>query len=279
MKAVTLALLTSGALSPNVWAANYQQNQAKVFVQQKNQNSDVLYQYLVENGSKTPITSVTVGFDHYHRAPDLNIEPLHIISPEGWVGSIVLTEETNNFEVRWQSRGALHDISAGGSKTGFGVVLPRDDTPYRSGHFTVIFGNSMVTSDQIMDDTPSTSMDINAPEIAVALTPSWIWPPNNKLVNVTAMVTVHDDQDPSPMVRLESIECIDCQDLQADVTDALFGTDDRSFAVRAARIGKRKEGRVYRVIYSATDAAGNRATAEAAIQVPHDQRPPERDEQ
>lgn len=67
IKAITFVLLTSGALSPNVWAANYQQNQAKVFVQQKNQNSDVLYQYLVENGSKTPITSVTIGFDHYHR--------------------------------------------------------------------------------------------------------------------------------------------------------------------------------------------------------------------
>jgi hypothetical protein len=45
-----------------------------------------------------------------------------------------------------------------------------------------------------------------------------------------------------------------------------YGTDDRSFRVRAERNGSRQ--RVYTVVYSATDESGNVGYASATVTVP-----------
>jgi hypothetical protein len=42
--------------------------------------------------------------------------------------------------------------------------------------------------------------------------------------------------------------------------------------LKADRDGRNKAGRVYTVIYSATDASGNKATASATVTVTHDER-------
>jgi hypothetical protein len=102
------------------------------------------------------------------------------------------------------------------------------------------------------------------------LTPATLWPPNDKLVPVTATITVKDDYDPEPEIKLESItanELLDAHDIQ----DAQFVTDDRSFSLAAKRAGNNMAGRIYTVTYSATDASGNKATASAIVTVPHDQ--------
>ena len=48
---------------------------------------------------------------------------------------------------------------------------------------------------------------------------------------------------------------------------AAFGTDDRSFELRAERRQNGK-GRIYTVTYQATDASGNSSTATATVTVP-----------
>jgi len=42
--------------------------------------------------------------------------------------------------------------------------------------------------------------------------------------------------------------------------------------VEARRAGDDRDGRLYRVVATVSDAAGNTTTAEATILVPHDQR-------
>ena len=55
-----------------------------------------------------------------------------------------------------------------------------------------------------------------------------------------------------------------------DIAGATFGTDDRSFQLRAERKGN-GHGRVYTVTYSAQDASGNTAQQIATVTVAHDQ--------
>ena len=123
---------------------------------------------------------------------------------------------------------------------------------------------------RVPTDTPP--RDSVAPTVTVVLSPNEIWPPNRKMVSVAASVSAQDDQDPHPSVILASITCNECANPAEDVADAEYGTDDFTFSVRADRTGQNREGRVYTVTYSATDAAGNIGYGFATIIIPHDQR-------
>jgi hypothetical protein len=112
--------------------------------------------------------------------------------------------------------------------------------------------------------------DETAPTLAVSASPLQLWPPNNKLVTITVAVIISDDMDESPSVGLVSIACDDGCDAAQDIAGATLGTDDRSFQLRATRRGG-GTGRTYAITYSATDDAGNQATAQTTVRVPHDQ--------
>src|SRR5262249_13455048 len=55
-----------------------------------------------------------------------------------------------------------------------------------------------------------------------------------------------------------------------DIQDAGIGSADSSLLLRAERGGK-GPGRVYELLYRATDASGNATTALGVVTVPHDQ--------
>jgi hypothetical protein len=143
---------------------------------------------------------------------------------------------------------------------------------------------TVVTSIEI----PFTQVDVTPPTLSFTLTPATLWPPNGKLVSVTAVITVTDDYDPEPEIKLESITANETLEAE-DIRDASFGTDDRNFKLRAERKGKEDDhkqtdrgtkqlGRIYTVTYSATDASGNKSTASATVTVPHDQEEKEKAE-
>ena len=103
--------------------------------------------------------------------------------------------------------------------------------------------------------------DVTPPAISVALTPATIWPPNGKMVMVTATVVTSDDLDPAPRIELVSVVGSGAKGRGSEVADASFGTDDRQFSVRAS------PDAVYSVTYRAIDAAGNATTATAVVLV------------
>jgi len=113
-------------------------------------------------------------------------------------------------------------------------------------------------------------VDTTPPTLQVSASPSTLWPPNNKLVTVTVAVNVTDDTDPGPSVKLLSVTCDDTCNPPQDIVGATLNTDDRSFQLRATRQGG-GTGRTYAITFSATDDAGNRATAQTTVRVPHDQ--------
>jgi len=147
------------------------------------------------------------------------------------------------------------------------------DQAYLTGHFTVGFDYSTETYEGPSDWNYTgviVPIDTTAPTLSITLNPATLWPPNNKLVPVTATITVKDDYDPEPEIKLESITATETLD-DSDIQDAQPGTDDRSFSLSAKRAGNNMAGRIYTVTYSATDASGNKTTASATVTVPHDQ--------
>jgi endo-1,4-beta-xylanase len=119
-----------------------------------------------------------------------------------------------------------------------------------------------------------TVVDTTPPQLSFSLTPNTLWPPNHKLVTVTADLHVADNCDPAPAVRLTSVASNELDnglgdgDTADDIQGAVPGTDDRSFRLRAERSGE-GSGRTYTVIYEATDASSNRTRASQVVRVPH----------
>lgn len=120
-----------------------------------------------------------------------------------------------------------------------------------------------------------TVVDTTPPEIEVVLAPTLLWPPNHKMVDIAASVTVSDICDPSPTFVLASITSSEPDDARGigdghtmnDIQEAAFGTPDTAFKLRAERAG-RGSGRIYTVTYTAMDGSGNQASASAVVVVP-----------
>jgi hypothetical protein len=118
--------------------------------------------------------------------------------------------------------------------------------------------------------------DTIPPTISVSVSPTVLWPPDHRMVPITATVIVDDTCDPNPVIRLVSIISSEPEndrgdgntapDIQADI-----GTADFSLLLRAERDG-RANGRTYTITYEVEDASGNTASAQATVLVPHDRR-------
>jgi hypothetical protein len=126
------------------------------------------------------------------------------------------------------------------------------------------------------DTVDVTVMDSIPPSLSVSLSPDVLWPPNHKLVSIAASIQVTDTCDASPNVELAPITCSEPDngpgdgDASDDIQGASYGTDDRTFSLRAERSGT-GAGRVYTVTYRASDGSGNTTGQSAEAAVPHDQ--------
>ena len=132
----------------------------------------------------------------------------------------------------------------------------------------------------VLGDAPGTTIpsiasggDAGGPEITVRLAPDVLWPPDHKLVGVTATVTVRDATDPAPEFLLESITSSDPDHgngdpTKNDIQGAEIGTADTRFDLRAERKGGE---RAYVACYRAINASGGTAEACDTVFVPHDQ--------
>lgn len=258
----------------------------------------VVYKYRVQNFGTSPIKRFFIGFyppaDGADGAAELTVGPYYpggtslwlpqsvSQSPAGWGVYLAFPEESATFTLAWVEAGYYRSMKPGArgadmpiaqnppnvmppgaSWDQFSVTLHETDYAYVQGHAHMSYGNSDLTVQMEKGDTAP-------PILTVSLSPSMLWPPNGKLVSITAAITVRDDYDPEPEIKLESIT--ETEMLAAgDIQDAQIGTDDRSFSLAAKRAGNNMAGHIYTVTYSATDASGNKATASATVTVPHDQ--------
>lgn len=240
----------------------------------------IRYQYRVINSGTGTVVGLAIGSDYYHGVSELHALPVgwdfdaglpqgSSASPAHWNASVITTEESPVVEIEWRNDGTA-DIAPGQTVAGFSITVPQADQAYLTGHWTAFFGDSTVNSALLVIDDNPAPVDNTPPSITVSLSPSSVWPPDGTMYAITATISVHDDQDPNPTVKLVSITCnetLEPGDVAAD-----FGADSRTFSVRSTRLGQDKDGRIYTVTYSATDASGNTSTAQATVTVPHDQR-------
>ncbi|MFC0682561.1 hypothetical protein ACFFGH_32420 [Lysobacter korlensis] len=254
-------------------AAQRDRDAAEVHVYKEVTPDKIRYIYVVTNNGDSPITGLEVGFDHYIGEPTLEGDhPQRLLAPRGWVSTVTPLEESDMYSVAWEVESPAAAIQPGQMRVGFIIETESDRAPLTSTNWTVTIDGPMTTASEklVHIQGPAPNVDTLPPTIVARATPETIWPPNGKMRPILIELEASDETDPSPIVRLVSVECAECS--PGDIAEAVIGEDDREFKVRAMRLGSNKVGRVYRATYVAVDQSGNWAEAAAEIVVPHDQR-------
>jgi len=250
-----------------------------------------------ENYSFPQLIRLPLGWTYGERGEigrEIILVPGSTSQPMGWQSKVYGQQDISwhylEFDIRRGADGTINDIKPGQTLAGFSVTVPLEDKNiflpavtgqpvymgpdknYLKGSFKASLF-SVVDTKKIYEDVWGAiePIDTTPPTLTVSLSPSILWPANEKLVPITATITVKDDFDPQPEIQLISFIANEKADKE-DAKDAKLGTDDRQFMLRAKREGKSKAGRIYTVTYSATDGSGNKSTASATVTVPHDER-------
>jgi hypothetical protein len=181
-------------------------------------------------------------------------------STPGTNDDIVLFEWFEDF-------GLSSETSLGhGAQLSVGLPLGAHDITLRA---TDTFGVS--DTDQLI----VTIRDTTPPALSVELTPHTLWPPNDEMVPVAAIVAAVDACGESS-VLLEQVWSDEPDDAAADrmpandIHGAEVGTADFQSELRAER-SRNGDGRVYTAVYRAVDSSGNAVSEAGFTVVPHEQ--------
>jgi hypothetical protein len=119
------------------------------------------------------------------------------------------------------------------------------------------------SSGGFVQSTVTIRRDATPPAITCTPTPSTLWPPNGQLVPVSVEVEVTDETSGPDGFLLTGAPA-------ADAADFVVGEPDVAGLLRARRPGNGGD-REYTLTYTARDVAGNSATCDATVSVPHDE--------
>jgi len=271
---------------------------------------NLVYNYKVINNSDAAFNNFTIGsgfnsaknriYPQLVRLPlgwsygetgetgtEIVLTPNSTNQPTSWTSSVYGQQEKDNYYLEWltpwDDKDESNIIKPRQTVAGFSVTVPLIDSKlslpavtgqpvyigpdemYVKGGFQVGYGSGKKFQHvwgtlEREDTTP--------PTLTVTLNPSTM-PANGRMVPITATITVKDDYDPAPAVQLEAIISNEVVD-KDDVKGAEPGNDDRQFQLKAEHTEGNHAGRIYTVVYSATDGSGNKSTASATVTVPHE---------
>jgi hypothetical protein len=123
------------------------------------------------------------------------------------------------------------------------------------------------------DPTPASftwTVDTKAPVVTCAATPDNLWPANGKLIPVSMTVNVSDALSGPAGFSLVSATSSEPDSGVGDIQGFTTGTASVTGLLRASRSGS-GAGRIYTLMYSGSDRAGNTARCITTVPVPHDQ--------
>lgn len=305
---VTALMLLGFARSALAWeddTIRIQDGTIRLFVYGEHRAGNLIYHYTIANNGKAVFNNFTVGsiFDakgnqtipQLGKLPvgwkfgakgevgtEIILDPASSTQPQGWEPSVYGQQDSGYYYLTWRISESMEStpfLKPGQALSGFSVTVPpgadarlflspkESLTKYVEGYFGVGY---WLSRKYYEFNGPIEKQDATPPTLSVTATPATIWPPNNKLAPVTITVSVKDDYDPQPEIKLESITSNDAL-ASEDIKGAAFGADDRSFSLMATRAGTSTAGRIYTITYSATDGTGNKSIATTTVTVPHDQ--------
>ena len=138
---------------------------------------------------------------------------------------------------------------------------------------TILYRSTDRASNTETTKSITLKIDTTAPVVTLSATPSVIWPANNQTVNVTI-----DGNGTDSVSGLASVSYVITDEYGTPLNlplRSLTGSSSswtEALAVEARREGTDLDGRLYVVVATLTDVAGNTTTATINIVVPHDQR-------
>ncbi len=246
-------LLGSVLLLAVFGSAAAEDSSARVAVYAEHQGGNVIYHYEVRNTGSAEVRRFFVGCDCRWpldaigelqtlpvgavpaRTDDLGTWydlPVDTPHPSGWRVRLLRPAGTNGHWMEWYmpAARAKAGIGPGASLGGFTVVVPGADDAYLAGNFTVLAEGRTGAS------APLALLDTVPPALSLE---TRAMPADTGTAAVRVVATAKDDRDPEPRVVVEAMS-------RADTSD--------------------QPG--YVVVYSATDASGNRTTASARVPLP-----------
>ena len=140
------------------------------------------------------------------------------------------------------------------------------------GTISILYRSTDLGSNTETAKSFTVKVDTIAPVLSLAATPSEIWPPNGQTVKVVINGT---GSDSSSGLASVSYVVTDEYDLSLSIPSrSLSGTSGQwkeSLGVEAHRKDSDTDGRLYVVVATITDLAGNTASVSTNILVPHEQ--------
>ncbi len=138
----------------------------------------------------------------------------------------------------------------------------------------VLIGLVPPTSAAILTNTVVLAADKTPPTISLSASTSTLWPPNGKFDAVTLTGSIADALSGVDVNKATFNVVDEYGRVQPTGPVAIGPNGAYSFVVdlEASRLGQDLDGRTYQVFVSASDKAGNRASASTVVTVPHDQR-------
>jgi len=161
-------------------------------------------------------------------------------------------------------------LDGGASWTaGNGISLAADGIYNLSYRSTDVAGN--------LESAKSTTVKIDKtpPVITASASPSTLWPPNGKTVNVTVSGTITDATSGvnTNSANFAVVDKYGSVQPNGNVTVAPNGTYSFTISLQASRLGTDQNGRTYTIALTAQDNAGNQGSGSTVVVVPHDQGP------
>jgi len=197
--------------------------------------------------------------------PDINVEQASHAGTQVMLNGTATDNVSTRFNFTWSEKGVILATETNATNTTLTYA-------FNLGTHTVTLNATDEAGNTGSDNVTVTVIDTTPPEINATETPSTLWPPNHKYVEVKVNVTAFDVCDPSPTITFVSITSNEPDNGLGDgnTIDDIIIVNDFTFKLRAERSGT-GSGRVYTITYKATDVSGNYAVTTVTVEVPHNQ--------
>lgn len=229
---------------------------------------DTLYS-CVADISAGSVTTSDLGVENTAPVTSATVTPDMPNGSNGWYVSDVQMDFSATDECSGVER-TEYSIDGGDTWTEVSDTVTFD----QEGVFTVLFRSIDRAGNTETAGSTTIKIDKTAPAIDLFASPSQIWPPDGRLVQVSLMGTGSDQI--SGLAGVTYVVSDEYGTALSIAPRTLSGTNASwtdVLTVRALRNGDDLDGRLYRVTATVKDAAGNSTIAVADIVVPHDSRP------